>query len=165
MKLIFLFLGFGLNAVNQDEIIAKGDAFYNSGKYNLALKEYKKANRIDVFEVPKVYLFPRLAITYLKLNKIPEAKELIGKAYIVANIQHGLILCKEDPDRLEWKNGSLIAGKIPNAVEKEFCGFGYEYLYKSDTLEGQALSAQYLLEYISASKEFTAAGIKLSNFK
>ena len=165
MKTSFLLLIFGFSAISQDSIIARGDAFYKAGNYNSALIEYSKANKIRLFEVPQVYLFPKLALTYLKLKKITEAKAFISKAYIVANIQYGLILCKEDPDRLEWKNGIPLAGDIPMSVEKEFCGVGYEYLYMSDNIEGRALSAQYLLEYIGASKEFAAAGVKIPYFK
>jgi tetratricopeptide (TPR) repeat protein len=153
------------SSLNQESIIAKGDAFYKTGNYISALTQYNKANKIKKFEVPQVYLFPKLALTYLKLKRIDEAKIYISKAYIVANIQYGLIICREDEGRLEWNNGKPLLGKIPTEVEKEFCGVGYEYLYKGGNIEDRTLSAQYLLEYINASKEFNAARVDILNFK
>jgi tetratricopeptide (TPR) repeat protein len=162
-----LLLAFILGSAVQDQetVIAKGDDFYQIGNYKAALKKYIEAAEIKIFEVPSVYLFPKIASTYLKLNNISEAKFYIEKSYIIANIQFGYILCKENSRTVEWKNGVELVGKAPRAAAEDFCGEGYEYLYKSDNVEGMALSANYLIEYMKVSEEFKKRGINISKFK
>ncbi len=131
---------------------------WKTGGFWQRIKILSASSRLKLFEIPNVYLLPKMAIADKKTGNSKLANIYLERSRIIAEIQFGFLQCAKDADHLIDKSGNIITSSETAWAVHAFCGEGYEYLYDRSSLDGYLWPANFLLDYDKAKQFLDSAG-------
>lgn len=141
-----------------DSLAAKAELAGKQGNFGSELKYYQRAARLKLFEIPNVYLLPKMAIAAKKTGNSKLANIYLERSRLIAEIQFGFLQCAKDANQLIDKSGKIITSSETAWTVHAFCGQGYEYLYDRSSLDGYLWPANFLVDYDKAKQFLDSAG-------
>lgn len=123
-------------------------------QYDKAIKSYKAALALPLFEYPNFELLSRLALAYFKAGNIKKAKENLEMAGLTISVYVGVIKCGEEDDLYDHEDGEYKTGEVYEKVRNIMCGEIYEGYYEySHSLESVLYDAELVKYYFEVKRQ------------
>lgn len=133
----------------------------NQKHYKEAIVQLEKTIKIDLFEMPNFYLFPRLALAYSYIGNKEKALENLEKAELTLQIYSRIMMCIDDNGKFKivkhsWGEYYKVNSKYHDEIAGIMCGDAYDYIYHSENLAVNIREAELVENYLSIKKKAEA---------